>query len=87
MEEGKYFSPPATDTKTLDVWSLIIPFTVMKTEYHYFTGDLPCKSSRVNKYIIILYDYDGNMILSKEIKNKQVGTIIDPQKYIHNILK
>jgi hypothetical protein len=35
------------------------------------TGCFPVISSKVNKYIMVLYEYDGNAILSESIKTEQ----------------
>jgi hypothetical protein len=34
------------------------------------TGHFPVISSKVNKYIMVLYEYDGNAILAEPIKNR-----------------
>jgi hypothetical protein len=38
--------------------------------YTYQTGRFPVVSSKVNKYIMILYDYDSNVILAQPIKDR-----------------
>ena len=35
------------------------------------TGRFPVRSSAVNQYILVLYDYDSNAILTEAIKTRQ----------------
>ena len=70
ISEEKYFSPAISNTKTFDVCGTIIPFVTTRTGYHDLTGAFPHNSSRGNQYIFVLYDYDGNAILTQPIKNQ-----------------
>ena len=67
--EDEDFAPTISNTKTFDVCGTIIPFVETRTGYHELTGAFPHKSSRGNQYIFVLYDYDGNEILTRHIKN------------------
>jgi hypothetical protein len=44
------------------------------------TGRFPVVSSKVNKYIMILYDYDSNAILAQPIKDRTASELLKPFK-------
>ena len=50
------------------------------------TGHLPVTSSRGNKYIMTLYDYDSNAILTEPIKFRSEAEIIRAYSKIHESL-
>ena len=50
-------------------------------------GAFPHKSSRINLYVMVMYDYDSNAILAEPIKNRQAATIRDAFLNIHKVLK
>ena len=58
-----------------------------RTGYHDLTGAFHHKSSRGNQYIFVLYDYDGNAILTQPIKNRQAATIHNAWFSLHQILQ
>ena len=39
------------------------------------TGRFPYRSSRENKYLMVAYHYDANIILIQPIKNTQAATL------------
>ena len=43
--------------------------------YHDLTGRFPYCSSRGNEYLLIAYNYDGNLILAEPIKNRKAPII------------
>jgi hypothetical protein len=47
------------------------------------TGRFPTTSSRGNKYIMILYDYDSNDILAEPLKAKSEGEMIRAYTKLH----
>ena len=73
--------------KTHELCAKISPFNIKRKGLSNLAGAFPHKSSRGNLYIMILYDYDSNAILSKPIKNRQASTIRDAFLKIHDILK
>ena len=73
--------------KTHELCETIIPFNVKRKGFINLTGSLPHNSSRVNLYIMVLYYYISNKILSEPIKNRQAATIRDAFLNIHNILE
>ena len=87
MEYNKDLSFSSTGTKTVHVSSLIIPFNDTRTGYHVLAGAFPCNFRRGNQHILILYDYDGNGILERAIKNNQADAIRNDWQFLHNILK
>eukprot|EP00957_Ditylum_brightwellii_P037440 2832174-Ditylum_brightwellii.AAC.3 len=50
------------------------------------TGKFPWKYSRGNQYILVLYKYDGNIILAKRIKNKRASQITRAFNILHAYL-
>jgi hypothetical protein len=40
------------------------------------TGRFPVVSSKGNKYIMVLYEYDGNAILAEPIKNRTAAELL-----------
>jgi hypothetical protein len=40
------------------------------------TGSFPVVSSKVNRYIMVLYEYDGNAILAEPIKNRTAAELL-----------
>jgi hypothetical protein len=64
---------PLSDTpnkKTFNACASIEPFIAKQRAYHDLTGRFPHRSSRGNEYILVVYDYDSNAILSCPIKTK-----------------
>ena len=53
--------------------------TVEKTNniYNDQTGKFPMNSSRGNKYVLIMYVYDANAILSEPLKSKSSSHILE----------
>ena len=51
------------------------------------TGALPQKSSRGKLYVMVVYDFDNNVILAEPIKNRQSATIRNVFLKMHKILK
>ena len=60
--------PPKATTKSLHCYSTIIPAPDNGKTYTDQTGRFPYQSSRGNKYIFLLYNYDANAILCEAIK-------------------
>ena len=57
--------------KTHQSAALLFPFNLTSKAYGGLTGRFPCLSSRVNQYIIIIYDHDSNVFLSEPLKNRK----------------
>ena len=84
--EDENFSLAISNNNFFDVCGAIIPFVATRTGYHDLTGALPHKSSRGNQYIFLLYDYDGNAILTQHIKNRQAATIHHAWLSLHQVI-
>jgi hypothetical protein len=50
------------------------------------TGRFPVVSSKGNKYIMVLYDYDGNAILAEPIKNRTSAELLRAFQVLENKL-
>ena len=77
IEEDNNFYPKKEAVKTHELCATIIPFNKKIKGFRDLTGTSPHKSTRGNFYVMIMYDYDSNAILSKPIKNRQAATIHD----------
>ena len=87
VEEYRKFYPDTESVKTHDLCSTIIPFNINIKCFSGITGAFPHKSSRINLYVMVMYDYDSNAILAEPIKNRQASTIRDVFFNIHKVLK
>ena len=67
--------PTAEPTRTNDVVATIVPFKERNTAYSDLTGRFPHKSSRGNEYILVVYDYDSNAILTTPLQSRAAATI------------
>jgi hypothetical protein len=74
------------------------PYQGLKTQYVYAdtidagqiytdqTGIFPIVSSKGNKYIMVLYDYDSNAILAKPIKNRTAHKLLKAFQFMEQEL-
>ena len=74
ISEMEDVNPPMTP-KSYEIASQIFEFSQKQMSYGDLTGAFPYTSSRGNKYIYIMYDWDSNIILAKAIPNRQAATI------------
>ena len=72
---------------THELCAIIIPFNIKRKGFSNLTGAFPHKSSKEILYVMVIYDYDSNIILVEPIKNNQEATIHDDLLNIHKILK
>lgn len=56
------------NVKSFQTMSKIVAFMPSQFAYGDLTGSFPFKSSRGNKYLYILYNYDSNAILVHPLK-------------------
>ena len=85
IEEDKEFYPIMESVKTHKVCAKIIPFNANKKGFSDLTVAFLHKSSCENSYVMAVYDFDSNVILSGG--EWQAATIRDAFHKIHNILK
>lgn len=64
-----------TKVKSFETISQIVAFTPKEFAYGDLTGAFPFKSSRGNKYLYLVYDYDSNAILVHPLKSRQAAEI------------
>ena len=69
--------------KTYKNATLIYPMEPKLTTYSDQTGRFPHRLSRGNKYVMIMYNYDANAILSAPLKNRQAKSITEAWMYLH----
>ena len=69
------FFTPSEPTRSGQTIATIITHSNKNKAYFDLTGAFPYVSSRGNKYIFILYDYDSNSILTHPLKSKNAGEI------------
>ena len=87
IEEDKEFYPIMESVKTHGVRAKIIPFKTKRKGFGDLIGYLPHKSICGNFYVMLVYEFDSNMILAEPIKNRQAETICDEFIKMHKILK
>ena len=71
---------------TYNTLAMLIDFQATNTGYSDLTGRFPITSSRGNKYILIVYNYDTNSIHAKAVPNRQAATLTSTFINIHNDL-
>jgi hypothetical protein len=71
------FSPSQEprNARTNVVFATILTSTDLKKSNSDQTGNFPIQSSRGYGYVMVLYDYDSNAILSKPLKNRQASEL------------
>ena len=68
VAEDSNFYPYAETVKTHELCAIIIPINLNRKGFGDITGALPHKSSRGNLYVMVMYAYDSNAILTEPIK-------------------
>jgi hypothetical protein len=80
-------SQEQNNVRTHVVFATILPATELKKSYSDQTGNFPVQSSRGYNYVMILYDYDSNAILSKPLKTRQTGNPTQAWQALHTRLQ
>lgn len=78
--------PSTEPTRTSDVLATIVPFKERNTAYSDLTGRFPHKSSRGNEYILVVYDYDSNAILTTPLQSRAAATIRKGWEHLNETL-
>ena len=55
---------------------MLTTYQDLKKGYMDLCGRFPHRSTRGNEYILLLYDYDSNVILVEALSSRQAGEII-----------
>jgi len=71
-------------TRTYELHSKLIPFNAKELTYGDMTGAFPYTSTRGNKYIYLMYDYDSNGILVHPLKTRQAADITSAWEHLHS---
>jgi hypothetical protein len=81
-------SPPTINGETTDhVYAAVIIYDGVTGQiYTDQTGRFPVTSSRGMKYLMILYEYDANLIWAEPIKNRTGPTLVDAYSTLHTML-
>ena len=80
--------PIEQEPKTEHVYAAIInPQETTGKIYTDQTGQFPTVSSRGNKYLMVLYDYDSNAILAEPLKSRKQQEILRAYKVLVNCLE
>ena len=86
-EEIHFFpTPEKPNVPSHHCFELIESFIPKHTAYGDLTGRFPHTSSRGNKYLFIVYDYESNAILCKPLKNRTAGEIKTAWEAVHSQL-
>ena len=81
-----FFNPDTESVNTHELCATITPINLNRKGL-ILNGAFPHKTSREILYVIAMYDYDGNVILAKTIKNRQATTIHNAFLKVHKVLK
>jgi hypothetical protein len=83
------FSPSQDlhNPRTHIVFPTIINTTNLQKSYSDQTGKFPIQSSRGHNYVMILYDYDSNAILSIPLKTRQASELTQAWTTLHTKLQ
>ena len=73
--------------KTLECFVCIENYTTKSVGYSDQTGRFPYTSSRGNEYVMVLYDYDSNVILAKALRNRQGQEIMSSWTSLYDTLE
>ena len=65
-----------SNLRTNVVFAAILTEADLRKSYSDQTGKFPVQSSRGYNYVMILYDYDSNVILSKPLKTCQASELV-----------
>ena len=85
--DNEDFTPSeVTGNKTYESSVQIIHIKPKKTTYSNQTGRFPYRSSRGNKYVMVMYNYDSNAILATPLKNRQAKSITDAWEILNTRL-
>jgi hypothetical protein len=75
------------NTLTNIVFAVIVSTSDISKSYSDQTGKFPVQSSRGYNYVMILYHYDSNAILSKPLKTRQAGELTKAWTALHTRLQ
>jgi hypothetical protein len=75
------------NTRTHAVFATVLPSSNLHKSYLGQTGKCPVQSSRAYNYVMVLYDYDSNAILSKPVKTRQASELTQAWTALHSRLQ
>lgn len=85
-EVDDYFpSPSSPNTKTHEIHTRCLEIT--GKAYSDLTGEFVLPSSRGNKYVLVLYDYDSNHVFATPLKSRTASAILEAHQTILSQLK
>jgi hypothetical protein len=80
-------SQEPSNTLTNVVFAVIVSTSDISKSYSDQTGKFPVQSSRGYNYVMILYHYDSNAILSKPLKTRQAAELTKAWTALHTRLQ
>jgi hypothetical protein len=69
------------------VFAAILTEAGLRKSYSDQTGKFPVQSSRGYNYVMILYEYNSNIILSKPLKTRQASELTTAWTSLHDQLQ
>jgi hypothetical protein len=75
------------NARTHDVFATVLPSSNLHKSYSDQTGKFPVQSSRGYNYVMVLYDYDSNAILSQPVKTRQASELTQAWAALHSQLQ
>ena len=81
-----FFPQNGVGEKMYENAAMVYPMQPKLTTYSNHTSRFWHRSSKGNKYLMIMCDYDSNAILAVPMKNRQAKTITESWETLHNKL-
>jgi hypothetical protein len=75
------------NARTHAVFATVLPSSNLHKSYSDQTGKFPVQFSRGYNYVMVLYNYDSNAILSKPIKTRQASELTQTWTALHSRLQ
>lgn len=85
-ENDTFPSSDSPNLKSHNCFTTLVSFEQTAKAYSDQTGKFPFTSSRGNKYLLIVYDYDSNAILQTTLKNRTAGELTNAWTTLHKKL-
>lgn len=69
--------PPQETNKSFQCYAAVISAPEKRMTYSDQTGHFPYQSSRGNKYIFVMYNYDANAFLFDLLKDRSAASLVE----------
>ena len=80
-------SQEPNNPRTHVVYATVMPMDELRKSYSDQTGQFPVQSSRGYNYVMVVYDYDSNALLSTPLKTRQASELTKAWTKLHTRLE